>query len=206
MSNEATLLFQQCADILKILQTTFPVQHDLRLQCVVLIFPNHFGRLWRAPAQCNELVQWSNPQPESQLEPYSIILGATKAGHFVKLVMFRRLQTKPKVPLPNGPFPTNAYLCIGSRVASRQCRLLWISIWYPEKWMTVPIGSMYAIYGNIYHQYTSTMDIWGKDVICFPCDTRGVFQRTIPGSATKVLVFEFRLVWPQVGSLKWWLL
>jgi len=146
MSNEATLLFQQCADILKILQATFPVQHDLRLQCVVLIFPNHFGRLWRAPAQCNELVQWSNLQPESQLEPYPIILGATKAGHFVKLVMFRRLQTKPKVPSPNGPFPTNAYLCIGSRVASRQCRLLWISIWYPEKWMTVPIGSMYAIY------------------------------------------------------------
>ena len=31
-----------------------------RLQCVVLIFPNHFGRLWRAPARCNELMQWSS--------------------------------------------------------------------------------------------------------------------------------------------------
>ena len=27
-------------------------------------------------------------------------------------------------------------------------------------WLTIPIGSMYAIYGNIYHQYTSNVSIY----------------------------------------------
>ena len=31
--------------------------------------------------------------------------------------------------------------------------------------MILPIGSMYAIYGNIYHQYTPNVAIYGNDCI-----------------------------------------
>ena len=42
---------------------------------------------------------------------------------------------------------------------------------YPH--VTIPIGSMYAIYGNIYHQYTPNVSIYtihGSYGICIPMD------------------------------------
>ena len=30
----------------------------------------------------------------------------------------------------------------------------------PNMWNTIPVGSMYAIYGNIYHQYTPNVSIY----------------------------------------------
>ena len=46
---------------------------------------------------------------------------------------------------------------------SPELRWFWVKIKYPKtRWFSInnPIGSMYAIYGNIYHQFTPNVSIY----------------------------------------------
>ena len=45
--------------------------------------------------------------------------------------------------------------------SSSQCMVSWIKlVWHERIAMTLPIGSMYGIYANIYHQYTPNVSIY----------------------------------------------
>ena len=59
-------------------------------------------------------------------------------------------------------FATNCYRC--ERDESAMLILCVIckmqDVGFIENWMKIPIGSMYAIYGNIYHQYTPNVSIY----------------------------------------------
>ena len=71
----------------------------------------------------------------------------------------------------------------------------------PAEYLSIPIGSMYAIYGNIYHQYTPHVsiytirttvktrvmeDMYSLDIGCHKMQKTEVSDVTFPNSDTPI--------------------